>query len=320
MLTPRENFIKFLSGEDYEWAPTSGDLRRFSPEMIPEHVARGMVVQQKPYPEENYGGKDFFNVNWVYQPTVKGSIDEEPLFSDPDDLLEWNELLKFPDLDALDWESCAAENAEYLKTDKLLFTTIYTGYFERLISLIGFENAAMAMIDDELNEAIGEMFDALTGFYIDLGDHLHRFFNIEYIEFHDDWGAQNSPLFSAGTFDEMIAPYLSKLVKGMHEKGVFVELHSCGLIQSFMPNIIATGVDTWLGQPINDKKALVEKYGDRFKFAVQIPLPQPIEDAVILKTAEEMKELYRGRRVWFALPYTLPQEKKEFLGEIMRTM
>ena len=149
MLTPRENFLRFFRHEPYEWTPSTGDLKKFLPALYPDNVARGRVVQQLPFPEERYGGKDFFGVNWVFEQAVGGSMETEPLFADPEDLENWEELMVFPDLDSLPWEQCAEENREFLQTDGVIAATLYSGYFERLISLVGFENAAIALIDEE---------------------------------------------------------------------------------------------------------------------------------------------------------------------------
>ena len=302
MLTPRDNYIRFLNGDPYEWAPTSGDQRRFAPAFIPDNVARGMVIQQEPFPVENYGGKDLFGVEWIFQPEANGSMEKQPLFSNLDDLYDWREKLAFPDLNNMDWEACARENADYLSTDKLLITTIYTGFFERLISLVGFEGAAIALAE----------------FYILLGKYLKNYFNIEYVEFHDDWGTQNSTMFSAEVFKTMLQPAVTKLVTGLHAHGIYVEQHSCGMIESFIPHLIETGVDTWLGQDIIDKEKMVRTYGDSFKFGVRIIVPPPFEDEAILSIAEQLKYQYNGKRVWFSLPWTMPPSKKEMLGIALR--
>ena len=301
MLTPRENFIRYLKNEPYEWVPSSFDQLRFLPSLIIDNVARGMVAQQNPVPEDQYGGLDSFGVKWVYEPAVRGSIDLEPLFDDPDDLENWETLLKFPDLSKLDWEGCAKENAEYLKTDKIIMSTIFTGFFERLISFVGFENAAMALIDEDMEDAVRGLFDRLADFYIELGQYLHRYFNVEWIEVHDDWGTQNSTMFSVAIHEDMIAPYIKKVVDGFHAEGIFFEMHSCGKVETLMPNLIATGCDTWKGQQNNDKKMLVEKYGDQFHFAVEIRPAGPLSDEEVLPYAEPYLEAYKGTNVWFAM-------------------
>ena len=313
MLTPRENYIRFLKNEACEWTPTNADQLQFRPTLILDHVARGMVAQQNPY-TGSYGGKDLFGIDWVFEPSVGGSMEVAPLF---DDIEEWEDHVVFPDVDALDWEGCAKENAEYLNTDKIIFTTIYTGFFERLISFVGFENAAMALVIDDQQEEVHKIFDKLADTYIKLIQKMHRHFNVEIVEIHDDWGTQRGTMFSVNTLREMLLPYLKKVVDAAHAEGVYIELHSCGKIDDFVPEFITTGVDTWRGQTIVDKAALVEAYGDKFKFGVEIRPADFLPDEEARAFADEVLKQYHGKNVWVVLARTLtPAQRAEFYGKI----
>lgn len=320
MLTPRENALHYFHNEPYEWMPSSFDQVRFLPSMIIDNIARGMVSEAKPYPREKYGGPDSFGVQWVFEPSVGGSIDLDPLFDDPDDLENWENLLTFPDLSTWDWEGCAKENAEFLKTDKIVFTTIFTGFFERLISLIGFENSAMALVDEDMEEPIRKLFDRLADFYVELGQYLHRYFNVEWIEVHDDWGTQNSTMFSPAVHEDMIAPYIKKVVDGFHKEGILFEMHSCGKIETMIPNLIATGCDTWKGQTNNDKKALVEKYGDQFHFAVEVRPAGELNDEDTMEFLEKFIETYEGKNVWFSMGRSFTPKQIELISRRLRTI
>ena len=99
-ITPRENFIRFFKGEPTEWQPTSVDMKPFLPEIIPENIARGMVMQQSPFPKEKFGGRGMFNVDWVFEPEAGGSIETAPLYNDLEALEEWENKFEFPDLDS----------------------------------------------------------------------------------------------------------------------------------------------------------------------------------------------------------------------------
>lgn len=302
-MTPRENFIRFLKKEPYEWTPTSLDQLYFRPTMIPDNIARAMVAEQAPYTGE-YGGKDLFGVDWVYVPSVGGSMEVAPLFEDIED---WEKFVRIPDLDTLDWEGCAKANADYLKTDKIIYSTIFTGYFERLISFVGFENAAMALIDEDEQEIVRVLFDKLTDFYIDEIRRLKKYFNVEIVELHDDWGNQRSLMFSADTHREMIVPYIRRIVDAAHAEGVFIEQHSCGKIEALLPNMIESGVDTWRGQQnVVDKKMLVDTYGDQFRFGVEVRPDAGIAPETVMDYAKGIFSEYAGKDIWISLGRTLP--------------
>ena len=317
MLTPRDNFIQYLKNEKYEWTPSNVDQLPFRPVLIKDNVARAMVAQQNPMVGE-YGGKDMFGIDWVFEPSVGGSMEVAPLFEDVED---WKDYVTLPDVDAMDWEGCAKENAEYLKTDKLVISTIFTGLFERLISFVGFENAAMALIDEDQQETVHEIFAALTEVYIKMIRNMHRWFNVEMVELHDDWGTQRDTMFSAATLEEMIMPYLTKIVEAAHEEGVYIELHSCGKIDAFIPAVIASGVDTWRGQAnVVDKAGLVEKYGDKFKFCVEVRPAKPMEGVELIAYADEILAQYRGKNVWLGLGRMLAPELREQLYRHVQTI
>ena len=320
-MTSRENFLRFYRGEPYEFTPTSFDTVKFLPEMIPENVARGMVVQQHALDPAFYGGQGFFGIDWVYDPAAGGSIETVPLFRDLDDLIGWEEKIRFPDWDSFDWEGCRRENEQFLRehSDQLIGSTIFSGFFERLISFVGFENASIGMIDEDFQPIIHKLFDRLADSYIEYVRRLHRYFRVEIIELHDDWGTQRAPMLSAGLHREMIAPYIKKVVDGCHEIGVFYEQHCCGFVEPLIGSLVDTGADTWRGQPLNDKLKLVKQYGDRFKFAVTMQPLHPISDEEALRLARDFRRDYAGRDVWvFLHPILTPAQKKLIVDEIHR--
>lgn len=319
MLTPRENFVRFLKKENYEWIPSSADMLRIMPAAIPGFVARGLVFQQNPYTGQ-FGGKDLFGVDWYYDAPARGSMEKAPLLSDPDDLENWEEHVHFTDLSSLDWEGCAAENAEYLKTDKIIYTTIYSGFFERLISFVGFENAAMALIDEDQQPAVHRLFSALADYYIELIGYFHRYFNVELVALHDDWGTQISTMFSVETHTEMILPYIKRVVDGAHAIGVYFEQHSCGKIEKLVPNIIASGADTWRGQNINDKKMLVDTYGDSFLFGVDLAPTgsTSLSDEDGRTMLSKIFEQYKGKNVWYGFTRQLGPQLTKLATELLK--
>jgi hypothetical protein len=58
-----------------------------------------------------------------------------------------------------------------------------------------FAGAAMAIIDEDQEEAILSFFDVQADFYIKLVDKYMEYGNPRIISFHDDWGSQMAPSF-----------------------------------------------------------------------------------------------------------------------------
>ena len=98
----------------------------------------------------------------------------------------------------------------------------------------------------------------------------------------------------------MIVPHLTRFVSECHKMGMVVEMHSCGFIEELIPNLISTGIDTWPGQGICDKRKLIRLYGDQFKFSVLGNPPTPpasIEEAK--QFARDLYDEFRDKMVVF---------------------
>lgn len=320
MYTPKENFIHFYRNEPVQWTPMADDTKGFQPEEISLYIARGFVLQQEPFPTERYGGLDWFGIDWVYDPAVRGSMEvSHPL----DDISEWEEKIQFPDLDAIDWEGIGQKNAAYLDTDKLLTTIIFSGFFERLISFVGFENAAVALIDEEQQEDVHRLFSRLADFYIDYIRRMHEHYGIMQVCIHDDWGTQRGLIFSPDIHAEMIRPYIQRVIEAVHGMGMFYEMHSCGKVVQLIPAMIEMGVDTWLGQDLadlNDKDALIEEYGDRFKFGATMPKLSSTDLEATRGEIRAAVEKYADKRVWTRCDRTYTPEQKAYAYQYTREL
>jgi len=268
-VTAKENLMAFLRNEAPLWMP-NGDYITFSPSIIPDNIARGAAVETE-VPAQK-GGPDMFGVEWEFIEVVDGSMVKpgKPLMTDAND---WKEVIRFPDVSSWDWEGCAERNREFLADkDDPVWITQYTGLFERLISFMDFENAAVALIDEEQKDAVKELFSALCDLHEEIIDRYVSYFGMTGILFHDDWGSQKAPFFSLETFREMILPYIQRLTAYCHSKDVIFELHSCGHTDLLIEGIVETGIDMWRPQPMNDTDRLYREYGDKFKLGIRQPM------------------------------------------------
>ena len=191
---------------------------------------------------------------------------------------EWKEKVVFPDMSAWDWEECAARNKPLLSQGKMIKTPVYTGFFERLVSFMDMEGALVALIDEEQQDDVKELFDRLADFYIEYIVNMKKYFDIDIVWFHDDWGSQRAPMFSYDTVEEMILPALKKVVAGVHESGVIFEFHSCGMIEPLVPLIAEAGADLWDGQIMNDKATLSKTYRGKLGIEVESPIQPDMSD------------------------------------------
>ena len=220
-----------------------------------------------------------FGIEWVYVPVAGGSMVKpgNPLLKDAN---EWKEKLVWPDIDSWDWES-SAKNINLSSSDQFNMAWFLNGWFERLISFMDFDNAVVALIDEDQKDAVKELFDRLSDLYIRIIDkYLEYFPGIDGFCIHDDWGAQKDTFFSPDTAMEMIVPAMKKVTDYLHSKGLIAELHSCGMLEKQVPSIIAAGWDTWTPQAMNDTQKIYELYGDQIIIGVRInSLPMPVKNS-----------------------------------------
>ena len=293
-VTPRENLYAAYKHEGALWFPSvARDIMSLEPRINIDHVARAEVRDLGPvHTDDQKGGPDLFGVNWVYVPVVGGSMVQpgKPIMEDVND---WPEIIKFPDIDAMDWENCAKVNAPFNGDGRSLSVTFQNGMFERLISFMDFENAIMALIDEDQQDAVHALFDKLADMYIHMISKYLECFKLDGVLFHDDWGSQRAPFFSLDTCMEMVVPHIKKIVDFCHSRGLWFQQHSCGKNEMLVPAMIAQGNDMWCPQIMNDVKMLNEKYGDKITFGVTPPaVAEDAGDAEIEAAAKALVDAY----------------------------
>lgn len=281
-ITSRENWLRFLRGETPQWMPLVSEVQFIHPAIVPDNMARGAVMENQKVSHDQFGGPDMYGVQWVYDPVVGGSMEAPAVPPILKAIEDWPDVIHFPDIDSWDWEGAAARNRDYLSPDRLRSTTIFTGIFERLISFMGFEEAAMTLIDEDYVEELGELLTKLTDTNIKLIEKMKQYFDVDLVCFHDDWGGQLSPFFSLQTCREVLVPHLKRVVDYCHSHGILLELHSCGHNDALVPAMVEAGVDAWCGQPMCDKFALWEQYGEKLAIGINFSSgdPQTVEAEV----------------------------------------
>ena len=298
-VSPKENFLALFEGKNPLWFPMTSDCQSFTPRIDVDNIARAFVFDGgAKFTPEMYGGKDMFGTEWVFVPVAGGSMvaPGEPRMEDAND---WKDIITLPNPYEWDWEACAKENAEYLNTNKLVTLTFLNGFmYERLISFMDFEGAAIAIIDedqkDAVKELIGEMLEKVYFPYLEcIKKYLPQ---VGMISLHDDWGSQRAPFFSLETAREMFVPFMQKFAAKCEELGFIFQLHSCGANELVVPAYIEGGVQMWNGMAgINDKKKYHELWGKEFVFGVDPPAiasDMEADSVALYDAAKEFCETY----------------------------
>ena len=270
----------------------ASDTVMFNPHIIPDNIARGFVFEAEMGKYMNQkGGPDMFGVEWEWVEQVGGSM-VRPGKPYLEDIEDWREKIVWPDVDSWDWEGCAkANNGTFLKKENFNQLWFFTGYYERLIAFMEFENAIMAIFDEDCQEEVHAFFERLTELYLDILKHVCDYFpDVNAIFFHDDWGSQKETFFSPAVVEEMIVPYMKRITDFLHSRGVWCELHSCGNNYKQIPNMIKAGWDMWAPQLMNDCYKIYDDYGDQIIIATYpMNIPEEIQN---LRSEQERGEAF----------------------------
>ena len=289
-----------LVDHDPIWMFQGYEAGIFCPSVIPDHVARGFCFEAFPTPREKFGGKDMFGLNWKFVEVAGGSMSEGLLFDDAND---WKDHINFEEVykgvDSWDWEGSAAANNEMLAKSPRTFWFLNGAWFERLISFMTFEGAAMALLDDDQIDAVKELIHETTSLYMYIVDKCEKHYkNLPGYCIHDDWGSQMAPFFSEEVAREVFLPEMKRFVDHVHSYGKFIELHSCGKCESRCGVFVDAGFDSWTPMGMNDTAALYEKYGDKIVISV---VCKELDDPANA-TEEELRAAARSYAAKFAKP------------------
>ena len=248
-ITKRQAYKAMLARKPV-WQISTAESRLFNPSVVPDSGARAFIIEAGcPYPT-GHGGKDMFGIEWEYDKNAGGSTVRpgNPTLLDAN---EWTEKLTWPDIGAWDWSSSQEKNSAFLDDEKFNIMALQNGWFERLISLMDFSGAVLALIDDDQTDAVHAFFSKLTDTYIEILDRsLACFPQIDGFWIHDDWGGQANTFFSPDTCKTMIVPHMRRLTDYLHSMGKHCDFHSCGQLSLQVPNVIEAeiGRASWRGR------------------------------------------------------------------------
>ena len=137
--------------------------------------------------------------------------------------------------------------------DKYIRVCILHLLWERMWSLHGFADCMVDLMDDL--PQMHDMADRIVEFDMELMRNLHRSCGnrVHGIGFSDDWGTQVNLQISVELWRSFFRPRYKKIFDLIHACGWHVWFHSCGRINSILPDMIELGVDVVnMKQPLSN--------------------------------------------------------------------
>ena len=261
-LTPKQNFLNALNHKEIERTPV----------FIADCAAVGFAAGPGPWIEKGPfgGGLDGFGVEWVTPASGGGAPIPHPseFQMDSETIVDWKDIVKFPDLEAIDWEAMAKQEFEMYHVDPEKQAVDFgcgNGVFERLAALLGFEEALIALVVEP--EACNELMEAITDYKIEFAKKVKQYYNPDIFTNYDDIATERGLFMSPETYRTLIKPHHKRLYDAVTELGMIPVQHTCGYCEPLVEDMIEIGVKCWTSvQPTNDIVAMQEKYGDKITF------------------------------------------------------
>lgn len=247
-MNQRENFLAMVNGGKAEFIPFTSELYKvcvFGADLVDQPLI---------------GGMDHFGVNWVL--TKEGEMPEPNKFIF-DDIADWKEYIKFPDLDAMPIaEAAQMELADCNREEQVVNVFSPTGLFERLAALMGFENTLCALAEDP--ESCQEFFEAFADYKIACMERLIDAYQPDLITYFDDLATANGMFMSPATYRKVIKPAHRRIIEAVTARGVIFAQHTCGRCEDIIEDYVEMGAKIWSSAQIsNDLEGIMDKYKGR---------------------------------------------------------
>ena len=292
-LTARENFRQFYTHHIPEWLPDYRKDRQGVRCSFIEYMEHAHDPADDTKPLRAGRGQDGFGVWYVVEETsFSAPSPDTPAEKVIKDITNWRNEMKFPDLEAVDWEEMARKDLEGIDETKFLNMGLGHGLYERLHFLMGMTEANLAIMEEP--EAIDDFFTALIDYKIALVDKLAQYYpQVDMLEISDDWGHKNGLFLSPVTWDEHFAPQMRRLIDHVKSKGFLYLQHSCGKNEKLIPHMIDAGIDVWTSsQAINNLHKIIVDYGDKIICSGGMDLQEFYDENYPI---EKMREIVQER-------------------------
>jgi uroporphyrinogen decarboxylase len=228
-----------------------------------------------------------------------------------------------PDRDRVDWERLRREYPRWREEGAWVRAGFWFGFDITHSHMVGTETVLVALLTDP--EWVVDMFNheldidlALFQMVWDAG------YEFDAVRWPDDMGYKLSQFFSLDTYRQLLKPVHKRAADWARARGCRVELHSCGDIRPFIPDLIDLGVDCL--NPL-EVKAGVDPLAVKREFGDRLVLHGGLDAVLYEKPAEEqwaemrrvIPELKRGGGYVASTDHSVPDTVSlERFGEFVR--
>lgn len=157
---------------------------------------------------------------------------------------EWAEAKErmVPTKDRIPWEHLEREYRRWREEGHWIVAGLWFGFDVTHSWAVGTERLLMALIEDP--EWCIDMFNTFLDVDLALLDMMWEAgYEFDCVRWPDDMGYKHSQFFSVSTYKDLVKPVHERAIRWAHEHGVKTELHSCGDVNPFVPELVEIGLD-----------------------------------------------------------------------------
>lgn len=252
MISAKENYMLAMNHKIPEWVPN---------QMADIALAGAMFETFENGPLG--GGKDDFGIEWHCTQSAGGQAVPAAGQILLEDICDWQDVIKFPDLDQYDWAKMAEDQIGAVNRKvQLVEYASWNAQFLRLTHVMGFENALCAMVIEP--EACFDFMSAVTDYKIGIVERAAKYFKPDFFTSFDDTATERSTFMSPSIYRELIKPHHKRLNEAVVGNGIIPIMHTCGKCEEIIPDFIDEGAVAWSSaQPMNNIVEIQKKYGDK---------------------------------------------------------
>ncbi len=264
----RENFYRMARRDHPYWVPfPAAEMQELHMAHLAAHGPAGQQLgPDLGATEARYTYRDPFGNHWTWDRNAGGAC-MTPGTRVCDDILRWEEQIRFPDFHEWDIAETAADFMKNRRDpERVLHIDIYHGPFQALADLLGgFAEALEAMFVEP--EASRAFFDRFADWMIWWIDTLSALYPADMFTVHDDWGTERDAFFSPEMMEELLFEPTKRIIDHVHSLGKLYQFHCCGKVDKFLPAFCALGPDFMqLQRRVNDIPAYKAQYGAQLGF------------------------------------------------------
>jgi len=203
-----------------------------------------------------------------------------------------------PDRDRVDWKRLERGYKAWREAGAWIRAGFWFGFDITHSHMVGTETVLMAMITDP--EWVVDMFNHELDVDLALFDMVwDAGYEFDAVRWPDDMGYKLSQFFSLDMYRELLKPVHRRAADWARARGCKVELHSCGDIRPFIPDLIDLGVECL--NPL-EVKAGVDPLAVKREYGGQLVLHGGLNAVLYEKSPEEQ---------WAEMRRVIPELKRD---------